>query len=75
MDKRLIFIHQGKLHHKKIILELNLSYNDCIFWKHRKNGGWGGVIMIARTLFNDQPSYDMGSPDKVTEEESMNTIE
>lgn len=38
-------------------------------------GVGGGVIMIARTLFNDQPSYDMGSPDKVTEEESMNTIE
>lgn len=42
MDKRVIFIHQGELHQKNIILEWILkAYEE------------GGGLMIARTFFND----------------------
>lgn len=44
MNRRVIFIHQGELHQKNIILELILK-------AHEEGGGRG--LMIARTFFND----------------------
>lgn len=43
MDKRVIFIHQGELHQKNIILE----------WILKAYEEGGGGLMIARTFFND----------------------
>lgn len=44
MDKRVIFIHQGELHQKNIILEWILK-------AYEEGGGRG--LMIARTFFYD----------------------
>lgn len=44
IDKRVIFIHQGELHQKNIILEWILK-------AYEEGGGRG--LMIARTFFND----------------------